>query len=65
MPIEIKELIITGKVSDDDSSEVDVVKLIEEKFSSQQPTMSVIEKNQLITECVEKVLWEIRNKSDY
>lgn len=65
MPIEIKELIITGKVSDLDPDEFDVIKLIDERIGSQQPTMSVIEKNKLITECVERVLWEIKKQADY
>lgn len=65
MPIEIKELIVTGKVAEAQESEVDVVALIDKSLQENPQGLSVIEKNKIVTECVEKVLIEIRKQSYY
>lgn len=65
MPIEIKELIVTGKVAEAQQTEVDIVALIEKSLQEHPQGMSVIEKNKIVTECVEKVLIEIRKQSTY
>ena len=65
MPIEIKELIVKGTVeSDNKKSDVDVVKLIDEKLSEKQPQNN-IDRKSIIEECVREVLTEIRKQLDY
>ena len=65
MPLEIKELIVKGTVeSDNKKSDVDVVKLIDEKLSEKQPQNN-IDRKTIIEECVREVLIEIRKQLDY
>jgi hypothetical protein len=65
MPLEIKELIVKGTVeSDNKKSNVDVVKLIDEKLSEKQPQNN-IDRKSIIEECVREVLTEIRKQLDY
>ena len=65
MPLEIKELIIKGTVeSDNKTSNVDIVKLIDEKLSEKQPQNN-IDRKSIIEECVREVLNEIRKQLDY
>ena len=65
MPLEIKELIVKGTVeSDNKKSDVDVVKLIDEKLSGKQPQNN-IDRKSIIEECVREVLTEIRKQLDY
>jgi hypothetical protein len=65
MPLEIKELIVKGTVeSDNKKSDVDVVKLIDEKLSEKQPQNN-IDRKSIIEECVREVLTEIRKQLDY
>tara|TARA_S200000501_G_C20436001_1_gene574438 strand:- start:227 stop:424 length:198 start_codon:yes stop_codon:yes gene_type:complete len=65
MPLEIKELIIKGTVeSDNKTSNVDIVKLIDEKLSEKQPQNN-IDRKSIIEECVLEVLTEIRKQLDY
>ena len=65
MPLEIKELIVKGTVeSDNKKSNVDVLKLIDEKLSEKQPQNN-IDRKSIIEECVQEVLTEIRKQLDY
>tara|TARA_B110000444_G_C18835288_1_gene595602 strand:+ start:783 stop:980 length:198 start_codon:yes stop_codon:yes gene_type:complete len=65
MPLEIKEIIVKGTVeSDNKKSNVDVVKLIDEKLSEKQPQNN-IDRKSIIEECVREVLTEIRKQLDY
>tara|TARA_Y100000385_G_C13096836_1_gene641863 strand:- start:2451 stop:2648 length:198 start_codon:yes stop_codon:yes gene_type:complete len=65
MPLEIKELIVKGTVeSDNKTSNVDIVKLIDEKLSKKQPQNN-IDRKSIIEECVREVLTEIRKQLDY
>lgn len=65
MPLEIKELIVKGTVeSDNKTSNVDIVKLIDEKLSEKQPQNN-IDRKSIIEECVQEVLTEIRKQLDY
>ena len=65
MPLEIKELIVKGIVeSDNKTSNVDIVKLIDEKLSERQPQNN-IDRKSIIEECVREVLNEIRKQLDY
>ena len=65
MPLEIKEIIVKGTVeSDNKKSNVDVVKLIDEKLSEKQPQNN-IDRKKIIEECVREVLTEIRKQLDY
>ncbi|MDG2108495.1 MAG: DUF5908 family protein [Flavobacteriaceae bacterium] len=65
MPLEIKELIVKGTVeSDNKTSNVDIVKLIDEKLSEKQPQNN-IDRKSIIEECVREVLTEIRKQLDY
>ena len=65
MPLEIKELIVKGTVeSDNKKSNVDLVKLIDEKLSEKQPQNN-IDRKSIIEECVLEVLTEIRKQLDY
>ena len=65
MPLEIKELIVKGTVeSDNKTSNVDIVKLIDEKLSEKQPQNN-IDRKSIIEECVREVLAEIRKQLDY
>ncbi|MAC92315.1 MAG: hypothetical protein CMC01_01170 [Flavobacteriaceae bacterium] len=65
MPLEIKELIVKGIVeSDNKTSKVDIVKLIDEKLSEKQP-QNKIDRKSIIEECVREVLTEIRKQLDY
>jgi hypothetical protein len=65
MPLEIKELIVKVTVeSDNKKSNVDVVKLIDEKLSEKQPQNN-IDRKSIIEECVREVLTEIRKQLDY
>jgi len=65
MPLEIKELIVKGTVeSENKTSNVDIVKLIDEKLSERQPQNN-IDRKSIIEECVREVLNEIRKQLDY
>ncbi len=65
MPLEIKELIVKGTVeSDNKTSNVDIVKLIDEKLSEKKPQNN-IDRKSIIEECVREVLTEIRKQLDY
>ena len=65
MPLEIKEIIVKGTVEPDNKkSNVDVVKLIDEKLSEKQPQNN-IDRKSIIEECVREVLTEIRKQLDY
>jgi hypothetical protein len=65
MPIEIKELIVKGTVeSEDASQQVDVVELIDTKLAN-APSKCGLDKGNLIEECVQAVLQELRKQSDY
>tara|TARA_B100001093_G_scaffold26848_1_gene23548 strand:+ start:522 stop:719 length:198 start_codon:yes stop_codon:yes gene_type:complete len=65
MPLEIKELIVKGTVeSDNKTSNVDIVKLIDKKLSEKQPQNN-IDRKTIIEECVREVLIEIRKQLDY
>tara|TARA_B100001057_G_C22171146_1_gene689482 strand:+ start:195 stop:392 length:198 start_codon:yes stop_codon:yes gene_type:complete len=65
MPLEIKELIVKGTVeSENKTSNVDIVKLIDEKLSERQPQNN-IDRKSIIEDCVREVLNEIRKQLDY
>tara|TARA_B100001057_G_scaffold174330_1_gene174990 strand:+ start:615 stop:812 length:198 start_codon:yes stop_codon:yes gene_type:complete len=65
MPLEIKELIVKGTVeSDNKKSNVDLVKLIDEKLSEKKPQNN-FDRKSIIEECVREVLTEIRKQLDY
>jgi hypothetical protein len=68
MAIEIKELIIQGKIKgDSDTVDVDIDKVIEEKISEINTgnILKESEKRQLVDECVLAVLNELESKLQY
>lgn len=66
MPIEIKELIVKGTVEAEKKGEsVDVVRLIDDKLAEVPKAKQSIDRANLIEECVQEVLEEIRKQLDY
>tara|TARA_B110000027_G_scaffold21079_1_gene22423 strand:- start:10090 stop:10296 length:207 start_codon:yes stop_codon:yes gene_type:complete len=68
MAIEIKELIIQGKIKgDSDTVDVNIDKVIEEKISEINTgnILKESEKRQLVDECVLAVLNELESKLQY
>lgn len=68
MAVEIKELVIKGKVNKQSfNSEQDIVKLIDSRLSKKSSSASLKEtdKRKLIDECVLAVLNELESKLGY
>tara|TARA_B110000037_G_C17044705_1_gene475177 strand:- start:500 stop:706 length:207 start_codon:yes stop_codon:yes gene_type:complete len=68
MAVEIKELIIQGKVNkSSEMTDVDLIKLIEDTVSKQKGDDSIKEtvKRQIVEECLIEVLKELETKLGY
>jgi|TARA_B110000977_G_C11091728_1_gene497186 hypothetical protein len=64
MPIEIKELIVKGTVQSKKEKKVDIIKIIDEKLGNTSSESNSNQKN-LIEQCVQEVLLELKKQSDY
>jgi hypothetical protein len=64
MPIEIKELIVKGTVQSKKEKKVDIIKIIDEKLGNTSSESNSNQKN-LIDQCVQEVLLELKKQSDY
>ena len=64
MPIDIKELIVKGTVQSKKEKKVDIIKIIDEKLGNTSSESNSNQKN-LIEQCVQEVLLELKKQSDY
>ena len=64
MLIEIKELIVKGTVQSKKEKKVDIIKIIDEKLGNTSSESNSNQKN-LIEQCVQEVLLELKKQSDY